>query len=134
MTLKCPRCGLSLSPEKYEGVPVDACRECWGYWLDRGEFARIVDSRQFVFSDEERAELLRFAMKEPQAMKEAALPCPRCEQPMEKIDFKVEAPITLDRCPSHGIWFDTRELKLAQVLAEKAGAIRKLFFQKLREP
>ncbi len=136
MPLECPRCALPLRPDTYEGVPVEVCRECWGYWLDRGEFARVVDSRRFVFSAEERARILAWAA---QAAKSPGPPeplraCPRCGKPMEKVDFGVKAPIVLDRCAEHGIWFDTRELKLAQVLAEDAAAVRTLFFRKLREP
>ena len=43
---ECPRCHLSLQPEKYEGVAVDYCRD-HGLWLDTGEIkrAQILDER-----------------------------------------------------------------------------------------
>ena len=138
MARNCPRCQLPMRQELYEGVTVDACRECWGYWLDKGEFGRIADSKDFVFSDEERRKLLAWAQVEhaKRARGEAApdpeIPCPVCKKPMEKVEMNVKVPIVLDRC-THGVWFDTRELKLAQVLAEKTGWIRDFFFEKLRE-
>jgi Zn-finger nucleic acid-binding protein len=143
MALDCPRCGLPLREETYEGVPVDACPECWGYWLDKGEFAAIADSKKFVFSDEERRKLIAWANVEharrarekagEKAAEDPAIPCPKCGKTMAKLEMNVEVPITLDRCKQHGIWFDTRELKLAQVLAEKAGWVREFFLAKLKE-
>jgi Zn-finger nucleic acid-binding protein len=134
--MDCPRCKLALGPDRYEGVDVHRCAECWGYWLDRGEFTRITTVRDLVFSAEERAAILDRARSQAAARTPAAdptIPCPRCAKVMEKISFNVTAPITVDRCPQHGIWLDTHELKLAQVLAEDAAAVRNLFFQKLAE-
>ena len=59
--------------------------------------------------------------------------CPRCKKPMEKLDMNVEVPMTLDRCREHGIWFDSKELKLAQVLAESGSWVREFFLAKLKE-
>jgi Zn-finger nucleic acid-binding protein len=132
--MDCPRCKLPLVQDRYEGVPVDVCRECWGYWLDRGEFSHITTRREYVFSDEERTRLLSLSPKtKPTAVADPPIPCPRCGETMAKVDFAVKVPITIDRCASHGIWLDARELKLAQVLAEDAAAVRHLFFQKLNE-
>ena len=136
-TLDCPRCGLPLSPDKYEKVPVDVCRECWGYWLDVGEFAQIATSHDFMFNESERKQVLDFAKKRQSATEaktqDEPLACPKCKKVMEKVKFDLQAPITLDRCEAHGMWMDTHELKLAQVLAEDAATVRQIFFQKLRE-
>lgn len=40
--MNCPRCGVDLKKEPYEGVEVDRCPACWGTWLDKGEFARLL--------------------------------------------------------------------------------------------
>ncbi|MBY0280412.1 zf-TFIIB domain-containing protein [Candidatus Binatia bacterium] len=41
--MKCPRCPESVLEERErEGVTVDACRTCYGVWLDRGELERLV--------------------------------------------------------------------------------------------
>lgn len=136
--MDCPRCKLPLAQDKYEGVPVDVCRECWGYWLDKGEFQKITVGRDFVFSPEEKKQILAYAKREDRrasrdGTEDAAIACPRCGAAMEKIRFDFQAPITLDRCAKHGVWLDTHELKLAQVLAEDAAAVRKLFLTKLQE-
>jgi Zn-finger nucleic acid-binding protein len=139
MTIDCPRCGLPLREESYEDVPVDACPECWGYWLDKGEFGLIADSTKFHFSDAERRSLLAWAdvqwAKDPKKRlrDDPLIPCPHCKKLMEKVPMNVAVPITLDRCREHGIWFDARELKLAQILAEKAHWIRDFLFAKFKE-
>ena len=130
--MDCPRCHLTLKQDRYESVNVNLCHQCWGYWLDRGEFTRITTIRELMFSDEEKRAILERA-RAAAPDDGGTLPCPRCAKEMEKIDFNVKAPITLDRCPAHGIWLDTHELKLAQVLAEEAAAVRNLFFQKLHQ-
>lgn len=41
--MKCPRCPEAVLEERErEGVTVDACRTCYGVWLDRGELERLV--------------------------------------------------------------------------------------------
>ena len=132
--MDCPRCHLPLKPDRYEGVNVHRCAECWGYWLDRGEFTRITTVREFVFSEQERKAIVEHAHARGTGAKpdaDGVIACPRCAKEMEKIHFNVKAPITVDRCPSHGIWLDTHELKLAQVLAEDVAIVRRLFFEKL---
>ncbi len=52
---------------------------------------------------------------------------------MVKVRFNVEVPITIDRCAAHGVWLDTCELKAAQIVAEDAVAVQRVFFAKLRE-
>ena len=135
MAPSCPRCGLPMRTEKYEGASVDGCPECWGYWLDKGEFQKIATSRRLVFSAEERKQIVAAAAAAAQkaAAPDAPIACPRCAKTMEKVTVEVGAPLTLDCCREHGVWFDTKELKLAQVLTEDAMTVRKLFFEKLRE-
>ena len=44
--LNCPRCEgapalRKVSPKQYQGVVVDTCPECKGFWLDRGELEKM---------------------------------------------------------------------------------------------
>jgi uncharacterized protein len=55
--MTCPSCGGDLVELERSGVRVDACRNCRGVWLDRGELDRIVErERQVVgaVDDDER--------------------------------------------------------------------------------
>jgi Zn-finger nucleic acid-binding protein len=41
--MRCPACGTRLVELERSEVLVDACPECRGVWLDRGELDRILD-------------------------------------------------------------------------------------------
>ena len=41
--LRCPSCGSRLVELERSEVLIDACPECRGVWLDRGELDRILD-------------------------------------------------------------------------------------------
>jgi hypothetical protein len=43
MAMTCPSCGGDLVELERSGVHLDACRECRGVWLDRGELDRVVE-------------------------------------------------------------------------------------------
>jgi Zn-finger nucleic acid-binding protein len=45
----CPSCGGQLVQLDRSGVRIDACRQCRGVWLDRGELDQILErERNFV--------------------------------------------------------------------------------------
>jgi hypothetical protein len=39
--LKCPKCGHDLKPETLEGIEVDRCSFCEGFFLDQGEIEEL---------------------------------------------------------------------------------------------
>jgi Zn-finger nucleic acid-binding protein len=50
----CPRCNVSLeplSPHDVEDLIVDRCPSCEGFWLDKGELARIGDVADQVHAE-----------------------------------------------------------------------------------
>jgi uncharacterized protein len=46
--MTCPSCGGELVELERSGVRVDACRNCRGVWLDRGELDRILEHERRV--------------------------------------------------------------------------------------
>jgi Zn-finger nucleic acid-binding protein len=46
--MTCPSCGGDLMELERSGVRVDACRNCRGVWLDRGELDRVVERERQV--------------------------------------------------------------------------------------
>jgi Zn-finger nucleic acid-binding protein len=46
--MTCPSCGGELVELERSGVRVDACRNCRGVWLDRGELERILEQERRV--------------------------------------------------------------------------------------
>jgi Zn-finger nucleic acid-binding protein len=61
MAMTCPSCGGDLVELERSGVHLDACRQCRGVWLDRGELDRIVErERQVVGAiDDDEQDFLR---------------------------------------------------------------------------
>ena len=54
MAMTCPACGGQLVEIERSGVRVDACRQCRGVWLDRGELDRILERERRVVGQVEQ--------------------------------------------------------------------------------
>ena len=114
----CPRCRVDLKAEKQSSVQVDRCPACWGTWFDKGEFTTLAAAKTHAFSDEEIDAVTKGLVHDanaPVPKPDPALNCPRCGKVMGKVRHNAMRMITLDRCDAHGLWFDTKELKQAQV-------------------
>jgi Zn-finger nucleic acid-binding protein len=46
--MQCPACSGELVELERSGVRIDACRQCRGVWLDRGELERILERERRV--------------------------------------------------------------------------------------
>jgi len=111
--IRCPRdhAPATLLRESGGKYPffIDYCEHCGGTWLDHGEFAKLVGSKE--------AERLL----EAYASGRSRLNCPRDQAAMA---VRPVGGIVIDICPDcHGMWFDRRELDAAmkgteEVLAE----------------
>lgn len=122
-SLECPRCKMTLGPAKYEGVNVDFCDTCWGYWVGLYQFETILTSKDEVFSKEEKQSK---AATHPGDGKPLA--CARCSHHMQKLQVRDEwdqPAFFIDYCQDHGLWLDTGEIKRAQILDERTGNVRK---------
>ncbi len=129
--MDCPRCHLPLAVADYEGVEVDMCSTCWGFWLDLGELEQILKIRALTFSEEERTQILdvRSAWDHGPL---ADAPCPKCGRTMDRISYDESVHLVIDRCANHGTWLDTGEIKKAQAIAEKSQAVHQMLLRKLK--
>jgi len=120
----CPRCKVSLEPAKYESVAVEFCNMCWGYWVGRLEFETILSSRDEHFSRDEKKGAARAPAHEGDRK---ILSCIKCQKTMSKLAVEDEGMVAflVDYCRDHGLWLDTGEIKRAQILDEKTGAVHK---------
>ena len=51
--MKCPRCETLVLDERVrEGVTIDACRQCRGLWLDRGELEKLIARERRDYEDD----------------------------------------------------------------------------------
>ena len=39
--MKCPKCGHDMKPETLEGIEIDRCTFCEGFYLDQGEIEEL---------------------------------------------------------------------------------------------
>ena len=129
--MNCPRCYLPLRQEKYEGVEIDFCDNCWGCWLNRGELPAIIKAHELEFSEEEKSRILDLHTASKSGPHGQIL-CPRCSVFMEQIRYDESIQVLLDRCPEHGLWLDAGELKKVQVVAEQSRGIQGMIIKKLK--
>src|SRR5579871_3389883 len=103
VALECPRCGVTLGSTKYEGMAVDFCDACWGYWIGLHQFEAILAAKDEVFSTEEKG-VSSGAKAHPADGK--PLPCCRCKKGMAKLPIEEKGHVAffLDYCRDHGLW------------------------------
>jgi Zn-finger nucleic acid-binding protein len=128
--MDCPRCQLTLETTEYEGVMVEVCQTCLGFWLDRGELGVILDLQRLKFSEEERTALLD-TMRHPHKGPTEPGKCPRCSEVMTQKRYDSSVQLIIDECPEHGVWLDGGEMKTIQVISEQSQGIHRMLLQKL---
>ena len=120
--MDCPRCGLSLSKQEYEGQNVSFCSTCWGHWLTRSQLDNIVKKTQYKFSKYEKYAVSKtMTIKgdaDRQGSEQQPINCPECGRLMKRQRYESKCPVKIDECPEHGIWLDTGEIKDLQVFVE----------------
>ncbi len=129
--MDCPRCGLALERDTYEGIEVDVCRACWGFWLERGDLEEIILSRKLVFSPDEIRAVVDGRTARDRGPIEPGH-CPQCSARMERVYLDPALWLVIDRCKQHGIWLDAGEVKLIQAIAEQSAAAQEELMRKIR--
>jgi Zn-finger nucleic acid-binding protein len=61
MAMTCPKCGGELVELERSGIRIDACRNCRGVFLDRGELEQLVERERRVVAgvDDDEADFVR---------------------------------------------------------------------------
>ncbi|MCA9729145.1 MAG: zf-TFIIB domain-containing protein [Candidatus Eisenbacteria bacterium] len=128
--MDCPRCHLSLMTTDYEGVEVDMCSQCWGFWLDSGELEQILERRTLEFTPDERRQILDARTAFSTGPTDPA-PCPKCGKTMNRLSYDESVHLVIDQCRDHGVWLDTGEIKKIQAIADRSEAIHRMLLTKL---
>jgi len=108
----CPKCDVALILLEFNGVQVDYCPKCEGFWLDSGEIEELLDRSGGRRGDP----LINFF--ESCSRRETGRPaylCPRCDRELKEVARRSADghELRVDRCPrGDGIWFDKNELHL----------------------
>jgi Zn-finger nucleic acid-binding protein len=113
-SLSCPRCEHDLRSEHHQAGNTHACFRCGGLFLE-GASLKQATLRREVDDLAELSDQIQIAHIDL----DPHIPCPCCRVTMERGNV---GGVDLDRCRTHGIWFDQRELVIvAEHLRRKHG-------------
>ncbi len=110
--LQCPRCRVLMGSAKLGTTTLEECSQCGGLWVDVESFERVCSS------SERQASVLGAASPVPSNSirdrneRVRYVPCPQCQQLMNRINFAHCSGVIVDVCKGHGTWFDRDELAL----------------------
>ena len=110
---RCPRCRLEMESTAVGSASLRECARCGGLWVDVESFEQIISER------EQQGVALGAASivpKQPgggsEPNKVRYVPCPECNQLMNRVNFARCSGVVVDVCKGHGTWFDRDELRL----------------------
>ena len=115
----CPRCKSDLTAIEVEGIRLDECERCEGVWVDVDTFEAICVSKESQSAVLKKLdEILKHAEAE---IKVQYVPCPVCDQLMNRSNFARVSGVIIDSCKEHGVWFDAEELPSIISFIRKGG-------------
>ncbi len=102
----CPKCKSDMEDIEFNSIQVERCTQCMGIWFTESEHKILKKMKGSEEIDIGSPEVGK-AFDEIESV-----PCPVCEQEMERISDKFQPHIHYEVCPSHhGIFFDAGEYK-----------------------
>jgi Zn-finger nucleic acid-binding protein len=107
----CPRCRVELKAVIIGNTNLRECAQCEGIWADADALQKICTDR------EQQAAVLGVAGTLPAAAEVNVeehihyLPCPVCQQLMNRVNFAHCSHVIVNVCKRHGTWFDKDELR-----------------------
>ncbi len=108
---RCPRCRVEMETISVGTARLRECARCDGMWVDVASLERVVAER------DEQAVGLGAATHLPkhesagEPNKVRYVPCPECNQLMNRVNFARCSGVVVDICKGHGTWFDRDELQ-----------------------
>ena len=126
--MNCPVCQSALDGKKYREIVIDACPTCRGIWFDEGELLDFIHSYLEEHQDLPNSTIqLHKTITRIESLQEAGRSCPRCNQPLKKVNYGYDSNIIVDRCPAcAGVWMDHPEVKQLAVHAKGNPKLEKL--------
>ena len=111
--MNCPICSRDLLKEDYQGICVERCLRCHGFWLHEEVLRPIIEKRDFYLSSDEILKITQSHQIGVLAQGlHRGLPCPVCQNEMTILEGASHSGVVVDRCmKKHGIWIESCELK-----------------------
>ena len=114
---RCPICKIQTTLIPYEGLRIQNCPGCGGYWLDAAKLDTVLKKREIEMPPEVQEKMLEIAAASDSKQ---ALACMMCGTMMKKRPFRAVPEVVLDHCPKcGGVWCDKGELEKLQILWER---------------
>ncbi len=118
----CPRCKIALQTLQIGTVGIRECNKCGGFWSDAPTFESICASQ------EQQSAVLGFIQSDAHPHAHPAtisyVPCPDCQQLMNRSNFARSSGVIIDICKQHGVWFDADELPKIIAFINSGGMTR----------
>jgi Zn-finger nucleic acid-binding protein len=88
------------------------CNDCGGIWVEIADFEKICADRQQQSAVLGAASLeVVQSVDRSESDKVRYVPCPKCRNLMNRINFARCSGVIVDVCKGHGTWFDRDELR-----------------------
>jgi len=126
--MKCPECDSALKQKTYHEIVVDACPACRGIWFDRSELVEFIHLFLEDHQDLPNSTIqLGKTITSIDRLDEPCRCCPRCGQPLKKVNYAYDSNIIVDKClVCDGIWVDRPEVKQLAVYTKGNPKLDKL--------
>ncbi|PCH61723.1 MAG: hypothetical protein COC19_04445 [SAR86 cluster bacterium] len=105
--MDCPKCNSNMTELQIETlhgpVEIDQCDNCKGLWFDHGEAEQLKKDWMADFADSGDPEI----GKSFNSVRDIS--CPRCGEPMIKVNDKKQSHLEYEVCKQHGMFMDAGE-------------------------
>lgn len=109
--LKCPKCPSFLEKAAQDTVGVDHCKSCKGIWVGFIEEKALLQIKPETMTLDEIRRLRRQYQPVYKSEPVRYVPCPACGDLMTRRNWGSHSGIIVERCESHGTWFDAGEVE-----------------------
>lgn len=111
---RCPRCRVEMESVAVGSASLRECARCTGLWVDVESFEQIISEREQQSAALGAASIIPKEAggntgNEPNKVR--YVPCPECNQLMNRVNFARCSGVIVDVCKGHGTWFDQDELR-----------------------
>lgn len=130
--MKCPKCEKELKEVPFQGVKIDSCSSCKGYWFEKDELRKAKDEKEESLN---WMDVDLWESEEKFRISKDEILCPDCGMPLYEVNYG-DSDIKLDVCNiCEGMWLDEGEFrKIIKYLKEKGGdKIMQDYFKTLLE-
>ncbi len=106
--INCPKCEKKLEEIPFQGVKVDTCSSCKGYWFEKDELRLAKDEKE---EDLNWMDVDLWDNEEKFKISKKGIQCPDCGVPLYEVNYG-DSNIKVDFCGMcEGTWLDEGEFK-----------------------